>query len=116
MLLQRPEMCSDHCRAYATLFQQEGIEMGKEWVSRAMSCLIMVLSGTLFLSLTGVALMLGILLDQFHWILLLVPSAALLLFGYFVYTVTRPLNRTMFPQTCLQLRQDFEAICVSVKP
>jgi hypothetical protein len=38
-----------------------------------------LLAALLFLSLTGMALMLGFLLGQFHWVLVGVPAGALLL-------------------------------------
>ena len=77
-LIRRPDLVIDHLSAYAALFTQEAGQASQTLVNRALIGLIAVMSGAIGVVLSGTALMLGILQNQFHWILVAVPGVMLL--------------------------------------
>ena len=82
--IHRPDLVVDHVTAYAALLQAEAWSAGTAWMNRLLAWLLVALGAVLTLVFAGVALMLGLLLDQFHWVLLAVPGAcaALTLLAY----------------------------------
>ena len=73
--VHRPDLVVDHVTAYAALLQAEARSAGTAWMSRLLARLLVAVGALLTLVFAGVALMLGLLLDQFHWVLLAVPGA-----------------------------------------
>jgi hypothetical protein len=82
--VHRPDLVVDHVTAYAALLQAEARSAGTAWMSRLLARLLVAVGALLTLVFAGVALMLGLLLDQFHWVLLAVPGtcAGLTLLAY----------------------------------
>jgi hypothetical protein len=77
-IIRRPDLVVDHLSAYAALLTQEAGQASNSLVNRALVWLFAVMSGAIGVVLAGTALMLGILQNQFHWILLAVPGVMLL--------------------------------------
>lgn len=77
VLIRKPELVMDHVAGYASLMREEATTVGTEVAKRAIAGGVAVMSFVIFLVLAGVAAMLGVLLERFHWILLLVPATAL---------------------------------------
>jgi hypothetical protein len=77
-IIRRPDLVLDHLSAYAALLTQEAGQASSALVNRALLWMIAVMFGSIFLILAGTALMLGILQNQFHWVLLAAPGAMLL--------------------------------------
>ena len=73
-LIQRPDLLVDHLSAYADLFKQEANHSGNMLLSRLLLWFIAVMSVLISIVLSGMALMLGVLQNQFHWILIAVPG------------------------------------------
>lgn len=111
----RPELLAEHRRAYAALFRQEGIELARALTMRMMAYVALVVMGALSLCLLGVALMLGFVLQQFHWVLIGVPGVAFLLCCLCIFIVSRPLRCRGFSETRLQLSEDIKALCLTSK-
>jgi hypothetical protein len=61
--------------AYASLLAQETNQASQSLVNRVLIWFLVVFSVAICVVLAGVALMLGILQNQFHWILVVVPGA-----------------------------------------
>ncbi len=78
-LIHRPDLVVDHVSAYASLVQAEAVTAGSAWISRGLAWLLVAVGALLVVIFAGVALMLGLLLQQFHWVLLAVPGAFVLL-------------------------------------
>ena len=78
VLVTRPELVMDHVAGYAALVQEEASSVGNEVAKRAIAWGVAVLALFVFLVLAGVAVMLGAMQDEFHWVLVLVPATALL--------------------------------------
>jgi type IV secretory pathway VirB2 component (pilin) len=77
----------DHLSAYAALLAQETNDASKTLVTRVLVWLIALISVVICVVFSGIALMLGVLQNQFHWILVAVPGVmALCALGAFAYT------------------------------
>jgi multidrug efflux pump subunit AcrB len=74
-LIRRPDLVVDHLSAYAALLKLEANHAKNALASRALAWLIVFVSIALCVVFAGVALMLGVLQNQFHWILVAVPGA-----------------------------------------
>ena len=77
-IIRRPDLVVDHLGAYAALLQQEASNASQTLIKRIFIWLIAVLSLVICAVLSGTALMLGVLQNQFHWILVAVPGAVAL--------------------------------------
>jgi hypothetical protein len=74
-LVRRPDLIVNHLGAYAALLKQETNDASKALISRVLVWFIALMSMAISVVLTGTALMLGVLQNQFHWILVAVPGA-----------------------------------------
>ena len=109
-LVQRPDLVMDHVSAYAALFHEEVSEAGKELLERAIAWMLAVISALLFLGLTGVAVMLGSVQEQFHWALVLVPGVMLVIGIGAVVWARKPLKAERFPELRAQIGSDAQAL------
>lgn len=109
-LVKRPDLMVDHISAYAALFHQEAVEASTDLLARAAAWVVAVLAGVVFLGLTGVAVMLGLMQNQFHWVLLAVPGVALLLVVAAMVRALKPWRSERFPELKAQLESDARAL------
>ena len=109
-LIERPDLLMEHVSAYASLLGQEAKAAGGQILARALAWALGAVFGSIFLVLSGVALMIGFLLNQFHWILLLVPGVALILTVIAVVIARKPLSSEHFPELKAQLDGDASAL------
>lgn len=100
----------DHLSAYGSLFHKEASSAGSELLARAVAGVVAILALFVFLGLTGAALMLGFLQNQFHWILVAVPGFALALLIVAVTIAMRPLKSERFPELKAQIDSDAQAL------
>lgn len=112
-LVHRPHLIVDHLSAYGALFGQEAKKAGTEVVERLLAWILAVICGSVFLVLTGVALMLGFTQNHFNWILLAVPLFALLLTVIALVKAKQPLSDNHFPLLKEQLDADVVALRVA---
>ena len=105
VLIRRPELVVEHLSGYAALAQQEASTLGAEVLRRAIAWGVSAVSFIVFLVLAGVAVMLGVMQGEFHWILVLAPGAALAL-ALVAMTVAR---KSLPTQAFVQLRGQLEA-------
>lgn len=73
-IIRRPDLAINHISAYASLLAQEANQASHSLVNRVLMWLFVVFSVAICVVLAGVALMLGVLQNQFHWILVAVPG------------------------------------------
>ncbi len=109
-LIQRPDLVIGHLSAYSALFGQEAKTAAGEVAKRALAWLLVVICGSVFLSMTGIALMLGFLQNQFHWVLVAVPGVALLITVTALLQAKKPLNANHFNELKAQLSSDASAL------
>ena len=109
-IVKRPDLVLDHLSAYAALLHQEAASAGAELLTRVVAWLMAVMLGVVFLGLAGTALMLGLLQNQFHWVLVAVPGAALLLAAVAVLLAKKPFQSERFPELKAQIDSDARAL------
>ncbi|MFM9900888.1 MAG: hypothetical protein ACKVOT_07720 [Polaromonas sp.] len=109
-LIQRPDLVVDHLSAYAQLFQQEATSAGTALMGRVIAWVAAALSALVFLGLAGAATMLGVLQNQFHWVLIAVPGCALLAMVLAVLWARQPVKSQTFPELRAQLDSDTRAL------
>lgn len=73
-IIRRPDLLINHMSAYASLLAQETNQATQSLVNRVLIWFLVVFSVAICVVLAGVALMLGVLQNQFHWILVAVPG------------------------------------------
>ena len=100
----------EHLSAYGSLFHKEASSAGSELLRRAIAGVIAILALVVFLGLSGTALMLGLLHNQFHWILLAVPGVALVLLIVATLIAMKPLRSERFPELKAQFNSDAQAL------
>jgi len=88
VLVNRPELVIDHVAAYAALVQEETSSVSGEVAKRAIAWAAVVVGALVFLVLAGVAAMLGVMHERFHWILVVAPGIPLLL-SVVAWTIAR---------------------------
>ncbi len=109
-LIRRPELVLDHVAGYAALVQEEASSVGSEVARRAVAWGVTVVGLLVFLVLAGVAVMLGVMQGQFHWILVAAPGVALVL-AIGAWTVARKrLPGQAFSELKAQLDADAQAL------
>jgi hypothetical protein len=110
VLISRPELVVDHVAGYAALAREEASSVGSEVARRAIAWGVAVISLLVFLVLAGVAVMLGVLQGNFHWVLLLVPALALAPAIGAMQIARRPLPSQVFAELRTQLDADAQTL------
>lgn len=109
-IVQRPDLVMDHLSAYGSLLHKEASSAGSELLARVLAGLVAVLAGVVFLGLAGTALMLGVLHNQFHWVLVAVPGVALVLLVIAAMMAMKRPKNERFPELQAQLDSDAQAL------
>jgi type IV secretory pathway VirB2 component (pilin) len=109
-LIQRPDLLVEHVSAYSALFHQEATQAGSQLVKRYMAWAVAAICGLAFVLFTGIALMMGALHNQFHWVLLAVPGATLLLMLAAIAKAKAPLTEARFTELKAQIDSDIQAL------
>lgn len=110
VLVNRPELVIDHVAGYAALVQEEASCVSSEVAKRAIAWAVVVAGVLVFLVLAGVAIMLGVMHDRFHWVLVVAPAIPLLLSG-FAWTIARQrLPAKAFTELKAQLDADAQTL------
>ncbi len=109
-LVQRPDLVVDHLSAYGELLHKEASSVGAELLVRFWAGLVAVLGWFVFLGLAGTALMLGVLQNQFHWVLVAVPGVLLVVSVTATRMALRPLKTDRFAELKAQINNDIQAL------
>ena len=109
-LVQRPDLALDHLSAYGALIHEVASSAGSDFMKTIVAWLVAILAALLFLGLTGTALMLGFMQNQFHWVLVAVPGFALLLLVVAVARARKPVVNKPFAEIKAQLDSDVQAL------
>jgi len=109
VLINRPELIVDHVAGYAALLREETSSVGSEVAQRAVAWALAILGFMAFLVLTGVAIMLGAVIE-FHWVLVLVPAVALALALGAWSVARRRLPEKAFTELKAQLDADAQTL------
>lgn len=110
VLISRPELVMDHVAGYAALVQEEASSVGVELAKRVIAWGVAVMGLVVFLVLAGVAVMLGAMHGEFHWVLVVAPGSALLL-SVAAWSVARQrLPSKAFTELKAQIDADAQAL------
>ena len=109
-LIQRPDLLVEHISAYSALFHQEATQAGSMMFKRYLAWTIAAACGLVFVLFAGVALMMGTLQNQFHWILLVVPGSALVMMLVAIAKAKAPLTEARFTELKSQIDSDIKAL------
>ena len=110
ILIHRPELVIDHVAGYAALVQEEASSMGGEVARRAVAWGIAAVCALVFLVLAGVAVMLGVMQGEFHWVLLVTPGVPLALAVAAWNVARKRLPAQAFAELKAQLDADAQAL------
>ena len=109
-VLGHPDLVAEHLANYAALVKDEATQAGRNAIARIIAGVLAAVAGMLALGLIGIAVMLGMLHGSFHWVLVLVPSAAVLIALVAAYIATRPSQFHGFAELRAQVDADIEAM------
>jgi hypothetical protein len=110
VLISKPHLVMEHVAGYAALVRDEASSAGLQVAKRAIAWGVTLISLLLFLILTGVAVMLGAVNDQFHWALVLVPGVALATAIAAFVVARKPLPDEAFAELKAQLDADAQVL------
>jgi uncharacterized BrkB/YihY/UPF0761 family membrane protein len=107
-LIQRPDLLVEHLSAYGALFREETSSAGKSLLRRSVAWVLVGVLAMMFMLLTGIAVMLGVMQNQFQWVLVIVPGAVLMmtLIAYFI--AGAPAQQDNFTELKAQINSDLE--------
>ncbi len=108
--ISRPDLLVDHLSGYAALIHEEAFEAGAELVQRGLAWALAAMCAAVFLTLAGVAVMLGVVLNQFHWVLVAAPAIMLVLLAVAVLKARQPLRSRRFSEVKAQVSRDAQAL------
>jgi hypothetical protein len=109
-VLGHPELVADHLANYVALVRDEAGEAGRRLVSRIVAGVLAVISALMAIGLVGIAVMLGVLHGSFHWVLVAVPGAALVIAGICAWLAARPFPAYGFDDLREQVHADLTAL------
>jgi type IV secretory pathway VirB2 component (pilin) len=109
-LIQRPDLLVAHISAYSALFQHEASQAGVVVLKRYLAWTVAGICAVVSVLFSGIALMLGMLNSQFHWVLLAVPGCALLLMLLAIAIAKAPLTEARFTELKAQIDSDIQAL------
>ena len=112
-VISRPDLLVDHLSGYAELIHEEASEAGAELLQRSLAWAMAALCVAVFFTLAGVALMLGVLLNQFHWVLVAAPALMLVLLVVAVLKAREPLRTSGFAEVKAQVNRDVQALHIA---
>lgn len=112
-VLGHPELIADHIANYSALVKEEVSKASRGLVVRAIAGAVAAITAVLALGLTGVAVMLGGVNGNFHWVLVIVPGIAFVIAGIAVYLAMRPVLSHAFDDIRAQLSADMHALHVA---
>lgn len=110
LIIRRPDLLVDHIGGYLALVRQESTDAGAELLVRGIALAIAAFLAAMFIGLAGGALMLGVLLDRFSWVLILVPGTVLALAVGALFVARKPLATKAFAQLQAQLHADAQLL------
>ena len=110
ILIQRPELILEHVSGYGALIQLEASQAASALVKRFVAAALAIVCGLAFVLFSGVALMLGALHNQFHWMLIAVPGAALVVAVIAAANANSAPAKTQFTELKAQLSSDMQAL------
>lgn len=108
--IKRPALIINHLANYLDLFRQESMGVMSNAVRKAIALAVVAAGLCLFLVFSGVAVMLGVMQGQFHWVLVVVPLAPLLMALIALKISTKPVIGNEIEEIRQQFKADLEML------
>lgn len=109
LIVRRPDLVAEHAAGYAALVHGEVASLGVELVERLVALVVAAIAAVTFLTLAGVAVMVGT-TSGYHWSLLAVPGVALLVAVLGAWFAKKPMTPNRFAEVKDQVRADLDAL------
>ena len=109
-VISRPDLVVDHLSAYAALASEEAASSGNDFKVRAIGLVVAGVFALLFQIFSGIAVMLGVLQGQFHWVLAAEPGAMLAIALIVVLSSRRPAPGQRFAELRRQMAADMDLL------
>ncbi len=109
-LLLQPSLVVTHARNYIELFRYEFTGSVRRLATTFIAWVVCGLFVLLGLLLAGVAVMVGVMQNQFHWVLVLVPGAAFVMAFLALVMATRRVDYSPVDQVKSQFASDVTAL------
>lgn len=110
VLIKQPDLVVEHLSAYAALAKEEAGSTGTDLAQRLLAWAIVLVASSVFLTLAGVAVMLGVMLDRFNWALVLVPGFMIALALVASVSARKPMPPNRFAELKKQIDADVNAL------
>jgi hypothetical protein len=109
-LLQRPDLLIGHGLAYADLVTVQARAMHSALQGRLLAAMMALIGAVAFVLFAGTALMLGLMLDRYHPVVLLLPGLCLATALLGALIARRPLPEDTWAPLKTQLEDDLRAL------
>ena len=109
-LIQRPDLLVEHLAAYGALIRVETSLACSSLLKRSIAWVLVGVFALMFMLLTGVAVMLGVMQNQFQWVLVIVPGVTLLMTLLAYLTANASVVQDSFTECRAQIRSDLRAL------
>lgn len=113
LLIRKPELVVEHLAGYGALVHEEVSDLGVQLCTRAAAWAAMAVMAIVFITLTGVAVMLGCALNSFHWALVAVPGFTLAVTVACFFYARTPMPGTRFDGLKAQIDADVQAMRIA---
>ncbi len=110
VLLKRPELVMDHVAGYAALAREETAAAASALARRAVGWVVALGGFMAFLVLAGTAALMGAMQGQFHWMMLAIPSCALVIALAGLAAGMHRLTHPLFAELRAHLDADAQAL------
>lgn len=110
LLIRRPDLIIDHLGGYLALVRQEASQTGVGLARRGIAWGIVVFLLAVFVALAGGAVMLGVLLDRFSWVLIVVPAVVLAAIAGALAVALQPMKGAAFAELEAQFEADRQTL------
>lgn len=109
-LILKPQLLAEHLRNYGELVREEARDTARLWAIKAAALLVCAIGMLVFLTLTGVAVMLGIMQGRYHWVLVAVPAVPLVLAVVALAIASRKAEKSSVGTIKQQFAADMQAL------
>jgi MFS family permease len=110
VLIKKPDLVIEHLSAYLALAKEEAGSTGVDLAQRLVAWAVAGVASVVFLTLAGVAVMLGVLMDRFSWALVLVPGLMMALAVIALASARKPMPPNRFAEVKRQIDADMHAL------
>lgn len=113
VLIRKPDLVVEHLAGYGALVHEELSSLGTELALRAVAWGVTAVMGSVFITLAGVAVMLGAVNGSVHWALFAVPLVTLGIAVASFFYAKKPLSSTRFDEIKAQVDADIQALRIA---